>query len=56
MEANVRKVNYSLWGPNKIEGDENIHFAIENKMSDRKKNECTPERERKVEGKVFLSI
>ena len=42
-------------GDNKIEGGEDIHFEIENKMSDGKKNEFTPEREQNVEGKVFAS-
>ena len=32
-----------------------INFAIENIISDGKKNEFTPEREQKVEGKVFVS-
>ena len=54
MESNVCKTNYSLCGDNKIERGENIHFAIENKMSDGKNNEFTPEREQKVEGKVFV--
>ena len=55
MERNVSKDNYSLCGDNKIEGGENIHFAIENKMSEEKKNELRPEREQNVEGKVFVS-
>ena len=42
-------------GGNKIEGGENIHFETENKMSDGEKNEFIPEREQKVEGKVFAS-
>ena len=54
MEPNVSKVNCSLCGDNKIEGGKHIHFEIENKTSDRKKNEFTPEREQKVEGKVFV--
>ena len=54
MEPNVSRVNCSLRGDNKIEDGENIHFAIENKMPDGKKNEFTPEREQKVEGKVFV--
>ena len=52
---NVSKSNCSLCENNKIEGGENIDFAIENKMSDRKKNEFTQEIEQKVEGKVFIS-
>ena len=53
VEPNVSKVNCSLCEDKKIEGGKNIHFEIENKTSDRKKNEFTPEREQKVEGKVF---
>ena len=53
MEPNVCNANYSLCGDNKIEGAENIHFAIGNE-TDGKKNEFTPEREQKVEGKVFV--
>ena len=49
------KANCSLRGYNEIEGGENIHFEIEYKMSDGKKNKFTPEREQKVEGKVFAS-
>ena len=55
IEPNVSKANCSLRGGNKIEGGENIHFETENKMSDEEKNEFTPEREQKVEGKVFAS-
>ena len=55
IEPNVSKANCSLRGGNKIEGGENIHFETENKMSDGEKNEFTPEREQKVEGKVFAS-
>ena len=42
METNVSKVICSLCVVNKIEGGENTHFLINNKMSDRKKNEFTP--------------
>ena len=49
------KANCSLRGDNKIKGGENIHFEIEYKMSDGKKNKFTPEREQKVEVKVFAS-
>ena len=45
MEPNVCKANYSLCEDNKIEGGENIHFTIENKMSDGKNNESTPEQD-----------
>ena len=55
IEADVSKSNCSLCGNNKIEGGENIHFAIENKMSDEKKNEFTPERDQIVEIKAFVS-
>ena len=55
IEADVSKSNCSLCGNNKIEGGENIHFAIENKMSDGKKNEFTPERDQIVESKAFVS-
>ena len=55
MEPVVSKVNYSLCGDSKIEGGKNIHFAIENKLSNRKENEFTPKRELKVKGKVFVS-
>ena len=44
METNISKASSSLRRNNKIEGGKNIHFAIENKMSDGKKNEFTPER------------
>ena len=44
METNVSKASYSLCGDNKIEGGKKTHFAIDNKMSDGKKNELTPER------------
>ena len=44
-----------MYRDNEIEGDENIHFAVENKISDGKKNEFTPEREQKVEGKIFVN-
>ena len=52
MGQNICKASYSLCGYNKIE---NGDFAIENKMSDRKNNEFTPEREQKVEGRLFVS-
>ena len=55
MEPVESKANYSLCRDNKIEGGKNIHFAIENKWSDWKKNKFTPETEQKVEGKVFGS-
>ena len=55
MELNFSKANCSLCGDNKIEDGMNIHFAIENKMLDGKKNAFTPEREQNVEGKVFVS-
>ena len=55
IEADVSKSNCSLCGNNKIEGGENIHFAIENKMSDGKKNEFTPGRDQIVESKAFVS-
>ena len=55
MEPVVSKANNSLCGDNKIEGGKNIHFAIENKLPDRKKNEFTPKREQKVKVKVFVS-
>ena len=47
METNVSKAKCNLRGDNEIEGGENIHFAIENKMSNGKKNEFAPERELK---------
>ena len=34
MEANISKASCSFHAGNKIAGGENIHFAIENKMSD----------------------
>ena len=40
MKTNVSKASCSLRGANKIEGGENIHFAME--MSDGKKNKFTP--------------
>ena len=52
MERNVYKANYSLRSDNEIEGS---NFARENKISYGKNNEFTPEREQKVEGKVFVS-
>ena len=55
MEPNVCKANYSFCGDNKIEGGKNIHFAMENQMSDGNNSEFTPEREQKTEGKVFVS-
>ena len=55
METNVSKDSCSLRGDNKIECGKNIHFAIENKMSDGKKNEFTPERVQNVESKVFVN-
>ena len=54
MEPNVSNANCNLRWDNKIEGGENIHFAMENKISDGKKKEFIPAREQKVEGKVFL--
>ena len=47
MEPNICKTNYTLCGDNEIEGGENIHFATENKMSDGKNNEFTPEKEQR---------
>ena len=55
IEANVSKSNCSLCGNNKIEGGKNIHFAIESKMSDGRKNEFTVERDQIVESNAFLS-
>ena len=51
MEMNFSKASRSLYG----DSDENIHFATEIKLSDGKKNQFTPERVLKVEGKVFDS-
>ena len=55
IEANVSKSNCSLCGNNKIEGGKNIHFAIESKMSDGRKNEFTAERDQIVESNAFFS-
>ena len=55
MELNFSKFNCSLCGDNKIESGKNIHFTIVHKILDGKKNALTPEREQKVEGKVFVS-
>ena len=43
MEPNFSKANCSLCGDNKIEGGENINFAIECKISDGEKTEFTQE-------------
>ena len=55
MEKNVSKASCSLCGDNKIEVGKNTHFEIDNKMSEGKRNEFTPERVQKVEGKIFVS-
>ena len=54
MEPKASKANCTFCGDNKIEAGDNIHFAVENKMSDGKKNEFIPAREQKVGGKVFI--
>ena len=50
----LRPVVVSM-GTTKLKMGVNVHFEMENKISDGKKNEFTPEREQKVEGKVFAS-
>lgn len=55
IKPNVCKANYNLCGHNKIKGGDNTYFAIENKMSDGKNNEFTPEKEQKVEDEVVVS-
>ena len=47
MKLNVCKANYSLCRDNEVEGGKNIHFAIDNKMPDGKKNTRKRRRTRK---------
>ena len=52
---NTDRDKNSFCGDNKIEGGKNIHFAMENQISDGNNNEFTPKREQTTEGKVFVS-